>query len=105
MGRGALGVGGMFKNEGIYVYLHIYGAASSSCAVLEQQAAERRYPTFKARSSGCALLEQHEEITHVPGKKNPSKRVGAKRGHQRADRLKPQSQKTNQSNHIDHSLV
>ena len=25
--------------------------------------------------------------------------------HQRADRLKPQSQKTNQSNHMDHSLV
>ena len=29
----------------------------------------------------------------------------AKRGHQRADRLKPQSQTTNQSNDMDHSLV
>ena len=67
--------------------------------------AKRSNPTSKVRSSGCALLEQHEEITHVPGKKNPSKMVGAKRGHQRPDRLKPQSQKTNQSNHMDHSLV
>ena len=31
--------------------------------------------------------------------------VGAKRGHQRADRLKPQSQKTSQFEHMDHSLV
>ena len=31
--------------------------------------------------------------------------VGAERGHQRADRLKPQSQKTKQTNHMDHSLV
>ena len=42
-----------------------------------------------------------EEITHVQGKRNPS----TKRGHQRADRLKPQSQKTSQSDHMDHSLV
>ena len=34
--------------------------------------------------------------------------IGTARGHQRADRLKPQSQKTNQSNqpnHMDHNLV
>ena len=30
--------------------------------------------------------------------------VGAERGHQRADRLKPQSQTTSQSDHTDHSL-
>ena len=30
--------------------------------------------------------------------------VGAERGHRRADRQKPQSEKTNQSNHMDHSL-
>ena len=30
---------------------------------------------------------------------NPSKMVGTERGRQRAERLKPQSQKTNQSNH------
>ena len=31
--------------------------------------------------------------------------VGVERWHQRADRLKPQSQKTSQSDHMDHSLV
>ena len=46
-----------------------------------------------------------QEIPHVQGKRNPSKTAGAERGHQRADRLKPQTQKTNQSNHMDHSLV
>ena len=37
-------------------------------------------------------------------KRNPGKTVGAERGHQRADRLKPQSQTTSQSDHMDHSL-
>ena len=41
----------------------------------------------------------HEEIPHAKGKRNPSKMVGVARGHQRADTLKPYSQKTNQSNH------
>ena len=40
-----------------------------------------------------------EEIHHVQGKRNPSKTVGVARGHQRADTLKPYSQKTSQSNH------
>ena len=35
----------------------------------------------------------------VQGKRNPSKMVGVARGHQRADTLKPYSQKTSQSNH------
>ena len=39
----------------------------------------------------------HEEIPHAQGKINPSKMVA--RGHQRADTLKPYSQKTSQSNH------
>ena len=30
--------------------------------------------------------------------------VGAEREHQRADRLKPQSQKTNQSDHMDYRV-
>ena len=38
-----------------------------------------------------------EEIPHAQGKINPSKMVA--RGHQRADTLKPYSQKTSQSNH------
>ena len=53
----------------------------------------RRYPSSKVRSS-C------EEIPHAQGKRNPSKTVGVARGHQRADTLKPYSQKTSQSNHI-----
>ena len=36
---------------------------------------------------------------HVQGKRNPSKMVDVARGHQRADTLKPYSQKTSQSNH------
>ena len=40
-----------------------------------------------------------EEIPHVKGKRNPSKMVGVARGHQRADTLKPYSQKSSQSNH------
>ena len=40
-----------------------------------------------------------EEIPHTQGKRNPNKMVGVARGHQRANTLKPYSQKTSQSNH------
>ena len=40
-----------------------------------------------------------EEIPHAQGKRNPSKMVGVAGEHQRADTLKPYSQKTSQSNH------
>lgn len=40
-----------------------------------------------------------EEIPHTQGTRNPSKTVGVARGHQRADTLKPYSQKSSQSNH------
>ena len=40
-----------------------------------------------------------EEIPHTQGKKNPSKMISVARGHQRADTLKPNSQKTSQFNH------
>ena len=40
-----------------------------------------------------------EEIPHAQGKRNPSKMVGVARGHQRANTLKPYSQKTSQSSH------
>ena len=48
-----------------------------------------------------ALLcwSSREELPHAQGKRNPSKMVGGARGHQRADTLKPYSQKTSQSNH------
>ena len=61
-------------------------------------AARKSYSTSKVRSS-------REEIPHIQGKRKPSKTVGTDRGHQRADRLKPQSQTTSQSDHMDHSLV
>ena len=41
----------------------------------------------------------HEEIPHAQGKRNPSKMVGVARGYQRADTLKPYSQKSSQSIH------
>ena len=41
----------------------------------------------------------HEEIHHTQGKRNPSKTVGVARRHQRANTLKPYSQKTGQSSH------
>ena len=40
-----------------------------------------------------------EEIPHAQGKRNPNKMVGVARGYQRADTLKPYSQKSSQSNH------
>ena len=40
-----------------------------------------------------------EEIPHAQGKRNPSKMVGVASGHQRANTLKPYSQKISQSNH------
>ena len=40
-----------------------------------------------------------EEIPHAQGKRNPNKTVGVARGHQRANTLKPYSQKTSQSDH------
>ena len=39
-----------------------------------------------------------EEIPHAQGKRNPRKMVGVARGYQRADTLKPYSQKTSQYN-------
>ena len=38
-------------------------------------------------------------VNHAQGKRNLSKMVGIARGHQRADTLKPYSQKTSHSNH------
>ena len=40
-----------------------------------------------------------EEIPHSQGKRNPSNMLGVSREHQRADTLKPYSQKTSQSSH------
>ena len=62
-------------------------------------AAVRRYPSFKVRAVAVLCWSSHEEIHHSQGKRNPSKIVGVARGYQRADTLKPYSQKSSQSNH------
>ena len=53
------------------------------------RAAVKRYPSSKVRSSGSLCWSGREDISHVQGKRNPSKTVGVARGHQRADTLKP----------------
>ena len=50
-------------------------------------------------TSAVLCWSSHEKTSHVQGKRNPSKMVGAERGHQWADRLRPQSQTTSQSDH------
>ena len=47
----------------------------------------------------CAYIYILGPTVHAQGKRNPSKMVGVARGHERADALKPYSQKTSQSNH------
>ena len=62
-------------------------------------------PHVQGRAAAALCWSSREEIPHVQDKRNPSKMVGTETGHRRADRLKPQSQKTSQSDHTDHSLV
>ena len=57
------------------------------------QEGRESYSTFKVSWGG------REEIPLVQDRRNPSKTVDVARGHQRADTLKPQSQKTSQSDH------
>ena len=64
-----------------------------------RRAAVRRYPSSKVRRLAALCWSSCEEIPHAQDKRNPSKTVGVARGHQRADTLKPYSQKTSQSNH------
>ena len=52
---------------------------------------------FLTLEEAVLCWSSREEIPQ--GKRNPSKMVGVARGHQRADTLKPYSQKTSQSNH------
>ena len=40
----------------------------------------RRYPSFKVRAAAALCWSSREEITHVQGKRNPSKTVGDARG-------------------------
>ena len=72
----------------------------SGCMALELWASERRYPTSKVRSGGCEGIPMskvrsggQEEIPQVQCQRNPSKMVGAERGHQKSDRQKPHHRK------------
>ena len=57
-------------------------------------------PLIQGKEQQAVLCwSSREEISHAQGKRNPSMLVGVARGHQRADTLKPYSQKTSQSNH------
>ena len=46
----------------------------------------------------------HEEIPHIQGKRNPSRTVGTERGHQTAERLKPQSHLITQTTALSNSM-
>ena len=72
------------------------------------------YSTFKVRRGD--LVQGKEQWLRFAGAavkrystskvtETQVKMVGVKRGHQRADTLKPKSQKTSQSDHTDHSMV
>ena len=72
--------------------------ASSDCVVLEGREAiphvqgQERQPrgdTLRPRSGAAAVLcwSSGEEILHIQGKGNPTKRVGIEKGNKRADRL------------------
>ena len=56
----------------------------------------RRYPSPKVGAVAVLCWSNREEIPHVQGKRKPRETVGVARAHQRADTLKPYSQKTSQ---------
>ena len=97
----------LFQNFLQFIVIHTvkgFAAERSYPMSKEQQLcgsrrAKRSYSTFKVRRGG------REEVPLIQGKRNPSKTVGVARGRQRADTLKPYSQKTSQSDYMDHSLV
>ena len=56
-------------------------------------------PRVQGKEQRLRFARAAVKIPHAQGKRNLSKMVGVARGHQRADTLKPYSQKTSQSNH------
>ena len=73
--------------------------SGSSCST---GGAERRYPKSKVRSGGSTLWSSLEVIPRVQVKGNANKTVGTERA---SEDRQPQSQKTSQSDHMDHSFV
>ena len=80
---------------------------SSRWLPVPRQEQRPRGETPRPSQEAAAVLywSSREEIPHVQCKRNPTKTVSTERGHQRAYRLKSQSQKTSQSDHMVHSLV
>ena len=64
-----------------------------------QEGRQEEIPLIQVKEQRLLCWSSREEIPHAQGKRNPSKMVGVARRHQRADTLKPYSQKTSQSNH------
>ena len=58
--------------------------------------AMQRTSLMVQRIMAALCWSSREEIPHAQGKRNPTKTVGVARGHQRANTLKPYSQKTSQ---------
>ena len=62
---------------------------------LYQMKLNRQINLYSRQGAMAALCwSSSEEIPHAQGKRNPSETVVVARGHQRADTLKPYSQKT-----------
>ena len=56
-------------------------------------------PLVQGKEQRLCFAGAAVKIPHAQGKRNPNKMLGVARGDQRADTLKPYSQKTSQSNH------
>ena len=70
-----------------------------------QEGRQEEIPLIQVKEQRLLCWSSREEIPHAQGKRNPSKMVGVARRHQRADTLKPYSQKTSQSNHTRTTTV
>ena len=80
----------MWAQEGLEEPSHIEG----------QEGWWEEIPLIQAKEQQAALCwSSREETPHIQGERNPNKTVGVASRHQRADTLKPYSQKTSQSNH------
>ena len=64
---------------------HLQGEAAAQAQEGQEELLHVQGQEGRPRPSGCALLEQLLRATHVQGKRNPSKKVGVARGHQRED--------------------
>ena len=65
----------------------------------ENKQLSSRKMSLKGFVAERVLIPLFWSLPHAQGKRNPNKTVGVARGHQRANTLKPYSQKTSQSNH------